>query len=139
MASVPRTIFAPGLAAPPNATWSNGLVIGDEVVLSGVTARGADGRPVGGDSVKEQMLAILECIKQLLEAAGGSERNIYKLVIYLTDMARKDEVNAARAAFFRPTYPCSTLVGASALVYPDLLVEVDAFANLQLDLQAAEV
>lgn len=31
-----------------NATWSNCLVIGKEVVFSGVTARGSDGSPEGG-------------------------------------------------------------------------------------------
>ena len=43
--------------------------------------------------------------------------------------------NAARKAAFRPTYPVSTLVEVSGLVFPDLLVEIDAFANLDLSLQ----
>ena len=55
----------------------------------------------------------------------------------LTDIARKDEVNAARAAFFKPAYPCSTLIEVKGLVFPDLLVEIDAFANLAADLRAA--
>ena len=42
---------------------------------------------------------------------------------------------AARKAAFRPTYPVSTLVEVSGLVFPDLLVEIDAFANLDLSLQ----
>jgi 2-iminobutanoate/2-iminopropanoate deaminase len=131
-----RRIVAPGVAEPPNATWSNGLVIGDEIVLSGITARGADGKAIGGDSVEKQTLAIFDRIRQLVEAAGGGVHNIYKLVVYVTDIARKDEVNAARAAFFKPIYPCSTLVEVSGLVFPDLLVEVDAFANLSVDLRA---
>lgn len=136
MSKLIRKIAAPGVTEPLNATWSNGLVIGDEVVLSGITARGADGKTLGGDSVEKQALAIFDRIKQLVEAAGGGVHNIYKLVVYVTDIARKDEVNAARAAFFQPTYPCSTLVEVSGLVFSDLLVEVDAFANLSVDLRA---
>ncbi|WP_300303312.1 RidA family protein [Ferrovibrio sp.] len=136
MTSACRKIAAPNLAEPPNATWSNGLVIGNEVVLSGMTARGGDGRAMGGASVEGQMLAVLDKIQGLVEAAGGGAHNIYKLVVYVTDIGRKDEVNAARAAFFRPHYPCSTLVEVSGLVFPDLLVEVDAFANLAADLRA---
>jgi len=132
-----RKIAGPGLTEPLNATWSNGLVIGDEVVLSGITARGPDGKAIGGDSVERQTCAILERAVKLIEAAGGHKGNIYKLVVYLTDMARKDEVNVARSAFFKPVYPCSTLVGISALVFPDLLVEIDVQANLKLDLGAA--
>src|SRR6185437_365318 len=122
---------------PPGATWSNGLRVGDEIVLSGVMARGRDGRAIGGASVEGQTTAILERIGALVEAAGGGLHNVYKLVIYVTDIRAKDEVNAARAAFFRPHYPCSTLLEVSGLVFPDLLVEVDAFANLNVDLRAA--
>lgn len=132
-----RKIAGPGITEPPHATWSNGLVLGDEVVLSGITARGADGKAIGGNSVQAQTTAILDRIEQLLQAAGGGRQNIYKLVIYLTDMGRKDEVNAARAAFFKPAYPCSTLLGVNALVFPDLLVEIDVYARLSLDLNAA--
>ena len=45
-----RHIAAAGLTEPPGATWSNALVVGREVVLSGVTARGADGAPIGGQA-----------------------------------------------------------------------------------------
>lgn len=136
MSKLVRKIAAPGRAEPPNATWSNGLVIGDEVVLSGITARGADGKAIGGDSMEKQTLAVLDRIRHLVEASGGGVHNIYKLVVYVTDIARRDEINTARAAFFKPTYPCSTLVEVSGLVFPDLLVEVDAFANLNVDLRA---
>lgn len=116
-------------------TWSNALKVGNEIVLSGVTARGKDGTQ-GGDSMERQTLAILRRIAELVEAAGGSVQNIYKLVIYVTDIARKGEVNAARAAFFEGVYPCSTLVEVKGLVFPDLLVEIDAFANFSVDRHA---
>lgn len=124
------------VAEPPKATWSNCLVFGNEIVLSGVTARGRDGAASGGASVEHQTLAILRRIVELVEAAGGGAQNIYKLVIYVTDIARKDEVNAARAAFFKGVYPCSTLVEVKGLVFPDLLVEIDAFANHSVDRHA---
>jgi hypothetical protein len=41
----------------------------------------------------------------------------------------------ARRDFGTP-YPCSTLVAVSALVFPELTVEIDAFARLGVDLQA---
>ena len=126
-------VMMPAVSEPPKATWSNCLVVGNEIVLSGVTARGKDGAAVGGASVEKQTLAVLQRIGELVEAAGGGVQNIYKLVIYVTDIARKDEVNAARAAFFKGIYPCSTLVEIKGLVFPDLLVEIDAFANFSVD------
>ena len=128
-------IDAPGISTPPGASWSNCLLIGREVVFSGVTARGPDGLTAGGTSMEGQTRACLDKIFTQLEAAGGHSGNIYRLVVYVTDMSRKDEVNAARKALFRDTYPASTLLGVKELVFPDLLVEIDAFANLDISLQ----
>jgi enamine deaminase RidA (YjgF/YER057c/UK114 family) len=131
-----RIVTGHAVLEPPKATWSNCLVVGNEIVLSGVTARGKDGAAIGGASVEHQTLAVLQRTVELVEAAGGGVQNIYKLVIYVTDIARKDEVNAARAAFFEGIYPCSTLVEVKGLVFPDLLVEIDAFANFSVDRHA---
>ena len=119
----------------PAVTWSPSLKVGNEIVLSGVTARGPKGTE-GGASMEGQTLAVLGRIAALVEAAGGGVQNIYKLVIYVTDIARKDEVNKARAAFFKGAFPCSTLLEVKGLVFPDLLVEIDAFANLTVDRHA---
>ncbi|SKA35045.1 Enamine deaminase RidA, house cleaning of reactive enamine intermediates, YjgF/YER057c/UK114 family [Enhydrobacter aerosaccus] len=128
-----RRVSTPAIAEPAAATWSNCLVVGNEIVTSGVTARGRDGAPIGGASLEKQTLAVLKRVVEMVEAAGGGVQNIYKLVIYVTDIARKDEVNRARAAFFEGIYPCSTLLEVKGLVFPDLLVEIDAFANFSVD------
>lgn len=130
-------VAVPGETLPPGATWSNCLKIGDAVHVSGVTARDGDGAPIGGDDVEAQTLACFEVLRRRLEAAGGGLHCVYKLVIHLTDMSGKAGVNAARAAVFGPVAPCSTLVGASSLAGPGLLVEVDAFADLRVDLRRA--
>lgn len=126
----------------PHATWSNALVVGQEVVLSGQTAHPATrdaaqaGKPLGA---YEQALVVLRKVQALLEAAGGGIHNIVKLVVYVTDIADKDEVGRARRDFFAQApgsaYPASTLVAVSALVFPELRVEIDAFARLDVDLR----
>lgn len=131
-----RKVSAPGLAEPPGATWTNCLLVGREIVMSGVTARGSDGKAIGGADMKAQTMAVFERIEAMTRAAGGGLPNVYKLVIYITDMARKDDVNAARAAMFAASWPCSTLVEVKGVAFPDLLVEVDAFANLDVNMRA---
>ncbi len=132
-----RKIDVPDMTEPSGATWSNCLVVGREIVMSGVTARGKDGFPIGGDSMRAQTLAVFDRIAAMTDAAGGGLHNVYKLVIYVTDMARKNEVNAARAETFRAVWPCSTLVEVKSFAFDGLLVEVDAFANLGIDMQSA--
>ena len=129
----------PGYADPPGASFTKAMIVGDEIVVSGLTARGPDGAARGGDDMEAQTRAIFGDLFAIVRAAGGHPGNIYKLVIYVTDMSRRGGVNAARQALFAPLYPASTLVGVTSLVSPDLLVEVDAFANLRADLRAAGV
>ncbi len=134
-----RRIRAAALPDLPDASWSNALLVGEELVMSGMTAhpatrqaaergaaRAAPAPPPGG--VGE--------VKALLEAAGGHVGNLYKLNVYVTRIADKDAIGRARQEFFagQGTFPASTLVEVSGLVFPELLVEIDAWARLDIDL-----
>lgn len=132
------TPLAPDL---PTASWSNGLRIGHEVVVSGMTAHPATQKAAASGqalSVYEQTLVVLRKLESLVQAAGGHRHNIYKTVVYLTDIADKEEVGRARRDFFEGAYPCSTLVAVQALVFPELRVEIDAWARLDVDLRHAQ-
>jgi 2-iminobutanoate/2-iminopropanoate deaminase len=127
----------PDLAA---ATWTNAWRIGHEVVMSGMTGHPATRDAAAGGralTAYEQTLVVLRKIEALVQAAGGHRHNIVKTVVYLTDITDKDEVGRARRDFFGANFPCSTLVGVNALVFPELKVEVDAWARLDVDLRAA--
>jgi len=132
---VARRVVAERVGEPPAATWSNCLVLGNEVVLSGMTAHPASHNQEL--DTYRQTLEVLEKIRALVEAAGGGAHNVYKLVIYVTNMADKDEVGRARRDFFKAPYPCSTLVEVKGLVFPELKVEIDAFARLDIDMRSA--
>lgn len=123
----------------PHATWTNALVIGDEIVMSGMTGHPATQQASGRGqplSTYEQTLIVLGKIRGLVEAAGGNIGCIYKLVVYVTDIADKTEVGRARQEFFAShieavgAYPCSTLIEVSGLVFPELRVEIEACARL---------
>jgi enamine deaminase RidA (YjgF/YER057c/UK114 family) len=118
------------LPEPPGATWSNALRVGDELIISGVTAHPASRQRVM--DTEAQALACLRKIAALAEAAGGSLDNVVKLVVYVTDIADKDAVGRARRALLQPPYPASTLVGVHALVFPELTVEIDAILRLDV-------
>ena len=124
----------------PTATWTNAYRIGPEVVLSGMTAH-----PASRDAAQQgapldalaQTLVVLRKLEALVQAAGGHRHNIVKTVVYLTDIADKDAVGRARKEFFGAAFPCSTLVAVKALVFPELCVEIDAWARLDVDLRGA--
>ncbi len=116
-----RRIRAAALPDLPDASWSNALLVGEELVMRDAHA---------------QALVVLGKVKALLEAAGGHVGNLYKLNVYVTRIADKDAIGRARQEFFagQGTFPASTLVEVSGLVFPELLVEIDAWARLDIDL-----
>ena len=81
-------------------------------------------------SMYEQARAIFAKIKHLMEAAGGRMDDIVKVVIYVTDIKRREEVWQARREVFSGDFPVSTLIEIRALATPDLLVEIDAIGIL---------
>jgi enamine deaminase RidA (YjgF/YER057c/UK114 family) len=138
--TTPVRVRSPQVGELATQTWSNGWRVGNEVVLSGMTAHPATkdaavrGEPL--DAYAQAML-VLGKLEALVQAAGGHRHNIVKTVVYVTDMADKDAIGRARRDFFQGHFPCSTLVGVSALVFPELRVEIDAWARLDVDLRTA--
>lgn len=140
--AIAEKIQCPQVPDLPTASWTNGYRIGQEVVVSGmtghpVTRQAAErGEPL---SAYDQTLVVLKKLEALVTAAGGHRHNLIKTVVYLTDIADKDEVGRARRDFFDGVYPCATLVAVSALVFPELRVEIDAWARLDVDLRQATI
>lgn len=134
-------IQCPQVPDLPTASWTNGYRIGQEVVVSGMTGHPATrqaaerGEPL---SAYDQAMVVLKKLEALVTAAGGHRHNLTKTVVYLTDIAEKDEVGRARRDFFGEHTPCSTLVAVKALVFPELRVEIDAWARLDVDLREAQ-
>lgn len=134
-----RRIRTDAVAELATASWSNALLLGQELVMSGMTGHPATrqaaerGEPLDAHA---QTLVVLGKVKALLEAAGGHIGNIYKLNVYVTRIDDKDAVGRARRDFFagQDTLPASTLVEVKGLVFPELVVEVDAWARLDIDL-----
>lgn len=124
-----RRVSHPSVPEPPPQTWSNALVVGNQVFIAGMVAR-VGTEVVGGDSMYGQARAIFEKIRHLMEAAGGRMDDIVKVVIFVTDIKRREEVWKARREVFSGDFPVSTLVEVRALAAPELLVEVEAVAVL---------
>ena len=65
-----------------------------------------------------------------MESAGGQMDDIVKVVIYVTDITRREEVWRARREVFTGDFPVSTLVEVAALARPEISVEIEAIAIL---------
>lgn len=104
---------------------------GDRIVhISGQVAQTADGKNVGQGDVERQTVQVLENMKALVTAAGGSMADVARIVIYLLDRRHLPAVMEVRRRYFAEPYPAATAVVVSGLANPDWMVEIEATAVL---------
>lgn len=121
-------ILSAKVGEPAEGMWSNCLRIDDQIFVSGLTARGLDGKTIEGENEYEQSRAIFTKIRNLVEEAGAQMDDVVKMTIYVTNMAENHQVWQARKEFFTGDFPACTLVEVSALANPQILVEIEAIA-----------
>ena len=123
-----QRFYSDAVGEPAEGMWSNCVRIGDQIMVSGMTARGLDGQTIQGDGEYEQAKVVFQKIKDLVEAAGAAMDDVVKMTIFVTNMANNSEVWKARKEFFTGDFPACTLVEVSALAKPEILVEIEAIA-----------
>jgi len=119
----------PAGSAPPLAPYSPGVKVGNTVYVSGVLAMDGDGNIVGAGDIKAQTRQVIESIKSVVEAAGGSVSDIAFNQIFLSDLANYAAMNEVYAEYFGNNPPARYCIKAD-LVKPEFLVEISSTAHL---------
>ena len=117
--------------APAGPTYSRGVRSGNQLYISGCTARGTESQ---GRPLMEQLRVTLDRITRIVAVEGGNPGDIVKITTFVTSIAQWQENSAEQRAifeeYFQGDYPANSLLEISALAEPGLDVEIEAIAVL---------
>lgn len=124
-----RMISTPD-APPPAGHYSQAVVFGDTVYVSGQLAVNIATGEKGVGSIEEQTRLTLRNIEQILLSAGSDLNHVIKTTAYVSDVELWGGVNQAYAEVFGDHRPARAVVPSRELHY-GCLVEIEAIAALR--------
>lgn len=99
----------------PIGPYSQGLMVGNNLYLSGQIALDPATNKVLKGSIKDETRMVMENLKALLEAAGLTMDNVVKTTIFLKDMNHFVQVNEVYGSYFTKEFPARATIEASRL------------------------
>jgi 2-iminobutanoate/2-iminopropanoate deaminase len=120
-------IRAKGLAEPISH-YTDAVVAGKTVYISGQGALDETGKLVGRGDVTAQTRKTLDNMKLALAAAGATLDDVVKVTVYLASVDDRPKVNEIRKECFKDNKPASTLIQISRFAIEGMLIEIEAIA-----------
>ena len=107
--------------------YSRVVVRGDTAWVSGTTSL-VDGQVAHPGDAAAQTRQALANVRDALERAGFTLADVVRTRMFVTDIARWEEVGRAHGEVFGEIRPATSMVQVAALIDPAMLVEIEADA-----------
>jgi 2-iminobutanoate/2-iminopropanoate deaminase len=119
-----QTAKAPKAIGP----YSQAIKIGNQLFTSGQLPINPSTGEVSGDTAA-QTQQVLENLKAVIEAAGGTLRDVVKATVFMTDLSGFAAMNEVYAKYFGAEPPARSTVEVSGLA-KQALVEIEVVAMI---------
>ena len=118
------------LAPEPKGNYSQAVLIGGLLFISGQLPLDLEGHLVGG-TVAEQAKQALSNVKAIVEAAGGTLSHLVQCTIYVSDITQWGEVDNVYGTFMSgvPVLPARAVVPVKEMHY-GAHIEIQAIAAI---------
>ena len=123
-----RELISSGSPWEPKLGYSRAVVAGGMVFVAGTTGTGEDGNLVGPGDAAAQTRQALSNIGAALERAGSKLEDIVRTRVFVTDISQWEAIGLAHGEVFGEIRPAMAMVEVSALIDPEMLVEIEADA-----------
>jgi 2-iminobutanoate/2-iminopropanoate deaminase len=128
----PRYINPPGLTRPSGYTHVVVSSDGRTAYIAGQVAFDSVGQVVGLGDFRAQAAQVFSNLGRALASVGATFGDVMKTTTYITDVRNLGMLREARARYFDSARaPANTLITVNALARPELLLEIEAVAEIR--------